>query len=155
MKLNRLVFCSYVLISCAPMALSQRAPDPRVEIYIPLGMPIRIEVARDEEEQAITKYNIKRMVTSEVEKMTMVNLIVGSDGQVIKAKRFTVDRVSDPASIAWASTVKVDRLILIVERLETKKGAWVIDAEDQSTDLKAIVEQGADALGRAKFIKNK
>jgi hypothetical protein len=148
----RLVLCFCVLM-LAPAAFAQRPSDPKVEIYIPKGMPIQIEATRDEKEQSITKYNIKRIVGPEVDKVTIVNLIVGRDGKVSKETRFTTARVADPASIAWASSVDVRRLILIVEHIETDKGAWLIDSEDQHANLSAIVERGADALPRAKFIK--
>jgi hypothetical protein len=142
----------FLALMLAPAALAQRPPDPKVEIYIPAGMPIQIEATRDEKEQTITKYNIKRIVGLEVDNVTIVNLIVGRDGRVSKEVRYTTLHVADPASVAWASSVDVCRLIIIVERVETEKGVWLIDSEDQRTNIGAIVERGGDALPRPKFI---
>ena len=152
MLLIRLALCVCVFM-LAPAAFAQRPPDPKVEIYIPTGMPIQIEATRDEKEQTITKYNIRRIVGPQVDKVTIVDLIVGPDGKVNKETRFTTARFAEPASIAWASSVDVRRLILIVEHVETDKGVWVVDSEDQHINLGAIVEHGADALPSAKFIK--
>jgi len=139
----------------APAALAQRPPNPKVEIYIPTGMPIQIEATRDESELTITKYNIKRIVGPEVRKVTVVTFLVRQDGNVGRETRYTTTRGPDPASIAWASSVDVARLILIVERLETDTGVWVMgdEGEDRHATLAATVERGAEALPRARFVK--
>ena len=147
----RLVLCFSALM-LAPSPLAQYSPNPKVEIYIPAGMPIQIEATRDEKEQTIAKYNIKRLVALDVDKVTIVNLMVGRDGNPSKEIRFSTVRVAGLASIAWVYSADVDRLILIVERLETDKGVWLIDCEDQQASVGAIVERGADTLPRAKFV---
>lgn len=154
MNLYKRVLCYCVLTVCAPVVLmAQRPPDPNVEIYIPRGMPIRIEASRDEEEPRITKYIVERRVAAEVQRLTMVELLVGPGAEVIRSRRYTTTRVSDPVTIAWASVARVGRLILIVERLETRNGAWVIDAKDQTINLRAVVAHGAKAVHRAKFVQ--
>lgn len=70
-----IAFAFCLLMFLAPTACAQRPPDPKVEIYIPEGMPIQIEAARDENEQTITKYNIKRIVGPEVGKVRMVMVV--------------------------------------------------------------------------------
>jgi len=154
MKPFKLALCLCVLM-VTPVMTAQRPPDPKVEIYIPAGMEkiIQIEATRDESEPTITKYNIKRIVGPEVNKVTILNLIVGPEGKIDHEFRYTTSRVSDPANVAWASMIKADRLILIVERVETKDGEWVLDADDVMADPKAVVERGKDALPHARFVK--
>lgn len=149
----RIAFAFCFLMVFAPVAFAQRPPDPKVEIYIPAGMPIQIEATRDENEQTITKYNIRRIVGPEVSKVGMVMVVVGANDEVLHTARGTTARVSDPASIAWASQVDARRLLIIVEWVEADTGTWVLDSEDQHANLHAIVERGSDALPRAKFIK--
>ena len=150
MKPLRMVLCPCVLMLLAPTAFAQRPPDPRVEVYIPNGMPIQIEVTRDQDERTITKYNIKLVVGPRVSKVTMARLLVGPDGRVRKETQFTTANLADPTSIAWASSVEVHRLIFIIKHLETDNGAWVTDRED--INVRAIIERGAKALPRARFI---
>ena len=151
-----LIVALAILLACFTQA---RKIEP--EIFIPSGMPITLDVSPDEGEHRTTKYNIKPVVGPDVDKVFIVTLSVGPDNQVKEAPggfmegeaRLTTARVHEPASVAWASTVEVRRFILIVERVETDNGVWVLDSEDQHANLKAIVEQGRDALPVAKFIK--
>jgi hypothetical protein len=165
MKPSTLGLCLCTLMSMAATVLAQRPPDPKVEIYIPEGMEqvIRLDVRRDDNEPTITKYNINRICAPEVDKVFLVTLTVGPDNQVRQSKQrpefleheahIITSKVHEPASAAWGSMVDVRRYILVVERVETDKGVWVLDADDQVADLKAIVERGNSALPRAKFIK--
>jgi hypothetical protein len=133
--------------------------EVKVEQYIPSGMEplISLEVWRDEKEQSITKYRYRRNVAPEVTKATIIALMVGADGKVLPGigdvPRMSTTRLSDPAEVAWGSMAEVRRLVFIVERIETKDGAWVLDSEDQQADIKAIVERGKEALPKARFIK--
>lgn len=151
-----LIIALAVLLACFTQA---RKIEP--EIFIPDGMPITLDVSLDENERGITKYNIKPVVGSDVDKVFIVTLSVGLDNQVKEAPggfmegeaRLTTARVHEPASVAWASREEVRRFILIVERVEADNGVWVLDSEVQHANLKAIVERGRDALPAAKFIK--
>lgn len=165
MKPIRLGLCLCALVSLAAAGFAQHPPDPKIEIYIPTGMPIRIEVTRDENEQAITKYNIKRIVGPEVDKVMFTVLNLGPDNELRydptsinssiakNEARVTTNKDWPLASKAWVSSADVRRFIIIVERVETDSGAWVFESENQRADLRAIVERSADALPRAKFIK--
>jgi hypothetical protein len=126
-------------------------------------MPISIEVTRDEKETRISKYHIKRIVGPEVDQVFMVSLTLGPDNKVHRGTgaiaeneaRITTAKVWEPASIAWASTIEVRRLIIIVERVETSTGVWVVDNENGHIDLDAVADRGSAAIPGAKFIKNK
>ena len=72
---------------------------------------------------------------------------------MLHTARATTGRVYEPASIAFAKQVDARRLLIIVERVETDTGTWVLDSEDQYANLRAIVERGDDALPVAKLIK--
>ena len=141
----------------------QVPPTPSIEVYVPEGMPIQIEVTRDERELSITKLNIKRIVGPEVKSISVTEWMVGpeqkstADPKIVtdgRIRRYTTSKVVDPASVAWASSVDVRRFILIVERLETDTGVWVMadEGEDRSATLAAIVDRGVSAVPRAKFI---
>jgi hypothetical protein len=91
----------------------------------------------------------------------MVRVYVGPDNRLLDAARGDsgsgIGRVSsgrkwDKASTAWAAEMDVRRLILIVERVETDSGVWVLDGADQHADLQAVIERGSEALPKAKFI---
>ncbi|MEK6304625.1 MAG: hypothetical protein AABO41_28410 [Acidobacteriota bacterium] len=138
-------------------------PTPAIEIYVPQGMPVQIEVTRDERDLSITKLNIKRIVGPEVRSMSVTEWMMGpeytsttdpkpvTDGRI---SRYTTYNVGDPASAAWASSVDVRRFILLVERLETDTGVWVMGdgSKDRLATLAAIVERGVSAVPRATFI---
>jgi hypothetical protein len=134
-----------------------QARNIQPEIFIPVGMPISLNVSLDENQRGITKYNIKRIVGQDVDKVTMRVVTVGPDNKLDEESGYVATlmtaRVSDLASVEWKSSEDVRRLIVIVERVETTIGVWVVDSEDQQTNLKAIVERGQDGLPTAKFIK--
>ena len=165
MKPIRLGLRLCALMSVAAAGLAQRPPEPKIEIYIPTGMPIRMEVTRDENEQTITKYNIKRIVGPEVGKVMFTVLTLGPDNELRydptsinssiakNEARVTTNKNWPLASEAWLSSADVRRFIIIGERVETDTGVWVFESENQRADLRAIVERGAEALPRAKFIK--
>jgi hypothetical protein len=100
----------------------------------------------------MVKYVIKRAAPAEVDKVKM-SLMSHSEielkggGAVV-----TTTRLSPESSIAWPSNSKRDRLVVIVLRVETDSGAWVIDASDQMEAISEAVKQGEGAKLRARFI---
>ncbi len=149
--------------SAPVVSTGQVPPTPSIEVYVPQGMPVQIEVTRDERELSITKLNIKRIVGPEVKSISVIEWMVGperkstTDSKIVtdgRISQYTTYRVSDPASVAWASSVDVRRFILVVERLETDTGVWVMgeEGEDRRATLAAIVDRGVNAVPRARFI---
>jgi len=137
------------------VACETRRIEP--EVLIPEGMPVTLDVWLDKSEREETKFHIRHHAGPEVDFVTLILLTVGQDNKVDSDSRQLVEamtaRESDLASTAWPKTEDVRRLIVIVKRVDTSSGEWVLDSEDQNADLQAIVERGRDALPKAKFIR--
>jgi len=162
MQFKRLTLCFVALVLIAPTGLGQRPPDP--EVHIPEGMPINVIATRDETEQEITKYNVVKVVGPEVKSITMFQIMLGpgefgpefrliTSPARLRSTRYTTDKPSEPASIAWTSSVKVARLVIIVEAVETDQGLWILENPDE--EAKSIISKETTTLPRAKFLKNK
>jgi hypothetical protein len=141
-------------VACEQHSIKQQSIQP--EVLIPEGMPITLDVSLDEHDHE-TKYNIRRKVGPDVDRVVMRVLTVGPDQNIdtepgMVAELMTA-RESDHASVAWPVTHDVRRLIVIVERVETSSGVWVLDNQDGHIEPKAIIERGRDALPKATFIK--
>jgi hypothetical protein len=125
--------------------------DP--EIFIPEGMPIQIEVKRDESVLHQNKYLITRKTTPEVHKVKM--FVLAADEADRKGHGSILWTINDdtPASISWPLDDKVNRLIIIVQQVETDDGVWVIDAPDSIAEIQQAVEHSDLTLMRGRFIK--
>ena len=146
-----LSLCLVVLLT-APTA-AQRPQDPKVELYIPMGMPIQIAVKRDEGELAANKYLVQPLVAPDVRKVKAFLLTTNQADRKGHGAQFNQLIDGTPFSINWKLDEVVDRLIVIIQRVETNEGVWLIDAEDQQEAVGQAVERGDQSLLRAKFIK--
>lgn len=156
MRVTRLLIL-VILSAFITLAATCQSRGIKPEVLIPEGMPIRLDISLDGNERERTKYIIRRTADPEVSYVTMTLLTVGSDNKVDADSSQVVEAMTasegDTASQAWPRAAAVRRLIVIVKRVETSSGVWVLDSENQQADLQAIVERGLDALPKAKFIE--
>ena len=132
-------------------------PHLKPEVYIPKGMPVSLDVSRDEQDPDLIKYIIHPRVESDVDQVSIFLFTVGPDNKVDTApdqlKQLRTTRTNDTAIHSWPIAKDVRRLIVIVEGVKTSDGIWKLDGQSQVLHVGEIVERGARALPEAKFIK--
>jgi hypothetical protein len=125
--------------------------QPYVEVLIPEGMPIKIDVQRDQSESQIVKYIINRIVPKDARQARITTVMVDKNGTIKFVSPMVGGQLNDPMSIATGDT-SVERILLVVEWLETDRGKWIVDTRNQKLDIELLVKHGAKALPRSKFI---
>ena len=157
MKIRFLLLIVLVLVSVQivlKLASAQTIPEPKIEIYIPTGMPIQIEVKRDESVIDKVKYLIERTTGPEVDRVQIFMLSHSEEAKQGNGALVWTNREVSTASMSWPLNKKVDRLIVMVKRVETNDGVWLIDAPDSIAEMSTAVEHGDTSLMRARFIKS-
>lgn len=146
-----LVLCLFPLVQ--PSAQTTVAPEfrPSVEVLIPQGMPIKMDVQRDQRAPKIVKYIIKRIVPKNASQASIIAVLVDKYGVIKIVDPMVGDRLTDPMTIATADK-SIARILLIVEWLELNNGKWVVDTKADELDIESLVKRGAKALPCAKFI---
>ena len=123
---------------------------PLVEVLIPKGMPITIDVQRDESDPQILKYIFKRHAKYAVRAKITIAMFDESGTTKFKRSR-EGDHLNEPMTIATADT-SVSRILLVVEWLETDKGKWVLDSKAETLDISLLAKEGAKVLPKAMFV---
>jgi hypothetical protein len=144
-------FCILMLWTAPTLA---QHPGLEVQVFIPQGMPIKLQVERDLGEPNIAKYIVKRIVSDDARSARIATAMLDRDGKLLHESVFreTSDHLADPMSVATGDT-RAAKLLLIVEVLNTTKGRWVPDNEEQQLSIKELIKHGSDALPRAKFLE--
>lgn len=143
----------FFVLLLVPLTGQAFQSEPRVDVLIPKGMPIKIEIQRDQTESDILKYIITRIVPKDAHQAKITIVMLDGNG-TIKYKRSVVgNHLSDPMSIATADS-SVARILLVVEWLETGRGKWVPDNKTQQLDIDLLIKHGAELLPKARFIGN-
>src|SRR5207244_246718 len=95
-------------------------PGLEVQVFIPQGMPIKLEVERDLTEPGIAKYIVKRIVSDDARSARIATAMLDSEGKLIRPSVFrgTSNRLADPMSVATADRRAV-KLLIIVDGLNT------------------------------------
>ena len=129
-----------------------------MQTFIPDGMPIKLEFCLDKSESSITKYTIKRIISTKdgnAKGAMFLVVMLGEDGKVCPEEgsvlSFPSYQLSDPMTLATGDPC-VKKILVMVEWLETKSGKWVVDNSDRRIPLEAVVERGASALPKSKFV---
>ena len=124
--------------------------EPSVEVLIPKGMPMTIDVHRDQDEPQILKYVFNRHAKgAHSARITVVML--DESGSIRFTRTREGNNLSDPMTIATADS-SVARILLIVEALETKKGTWLLDPKGKALDVSLFAKSGGKDLPKATFI---
>jgi hypothetical protein len=127
------------------------------EVYIPSGMPVTVDVSRDEGEIERIKYIIHSKVGLDVDQ---VKLLLFTTDAKHKDETYSgdfnmavINKPEESASISWDRTQDVRRLIVIVQSVKTTDGIWVLDIPDlKQFPIQEVMENGTVALPKAKFI---
>jgi hypothetical protein len=153
MTRTKLILGLCLLVLSTPRALAQH-PGLEVQVFIPEGMPIKLQVERDLSEPGIAKYIVKRIVSDDAQSARIATAMLDKDGKLLPQSVFrgTSNRLADPMSVATGDTRAV-KLLIIVEVLNTAKGKWVPDNEEHQLSIKELIEHGSDALPKAKFLE--
>lgn len=153
----RIIAISLVLLTIVNLGLlvgfnlvtiveAQTPNDLKVEIYIPQEMEkfISVDVVRDYSETQNVKYLIKRRTPPEVNKVKIF-VITPNDkhGMIITTSRDYPD-----ASVSAAS---INHIIIIIMRVETDEGAWIIDSLDEAKTIQEAVEKNDPKLIHSYF----
>jgi hypothetical protein len=139
----------FVLLLISQVSAHGLQSQPSVEILIPKGMPITIDVQRDRTEMQILKYVFVRHAKGA--HRARITIAMLDENGTIKFKRSTEgDHLNEPMTIATADT-SVARVLLIVEWLETDKGKWVLDKKAEPLDIPSLAKQGIKTLPKATF----
>jgi hypothetical protein len=146
----RILLCLCTLF--VPIASAQHSLDQKAEIYIPAGMPIQIEVKRDESEKTAHKYLVHRTTGPNVHKVKMFVLTSLPDERNSQAQQGWTSNDEEAPAIVWGLDKRVDRLIVVIQRVETDDGVWVIDADDQQEAVGEAIKLHDRTLLRGKFI---
>jgi hypothetical protein len=133
-------------------------PGLKPEVFIPDGVPVTLDVSRDDHDSGLITYNVRATLAADAEIVTMFITTVGADNrfrpEADDAAEATLSRDEDHTSYGWPMGEDIRRLIVIVERVETASGVWRLDGDlPRDTLLRAVVEHGRDALPKAKFIR--
>ncbi len=154
MILNALVLCLVSLVRFAGQATSPRDIGPSVDVLIPQGMPIKMDVQRDQRMPEIVKYIIRRLVPKNANRASIIAVLVDKDGIIKLVDPMVGNHLTDPMTIATADK-SIARILLIVEWLEVNNGKWIVDSKAHELDIESLVKRGAKALPCAKFIELK
>jgi hypothetical protein len=132
-------------------------PSVKPEVFIAEGMPVAL-AASPEREGDWTTCNLHVTLGPEADLAAMLLITVGPDNQIKSEAgdivEATVSKGDEHASHAWPDAADVHRFIVLVERVETSSGVWVLDSQQSRAELlQAIIEHGRDALPQAKFIR--
>lgn len=116
--------CSAQSISVSPPI----SPVPLIEMYRAVEMPATFEITRNEKNPLVGHLDIKRIAEREVTKVSVVIILLGSDG----TKRIATHKAQfcfadDPDYVEWARSQNIRRVIILVERVETTSGVWSLD----------------------------
>lgn len=145
---------TFFVVLLVPLAGQAVQSEPSVEVLIPKGMPIKMEIQRDLTESQIVKYIIRRTVPRDSRQAKITTVMLDRNDAIKFSSPRVGNNLTDPMSIATADT-SVTRILLIVEWLETNKGKWVMDTETGSVGLNVLIKHGARALPRSKFVPKK
>lgn len=124
-----------------------------VQVLIPEGMPIKMEVERDQTDPQILKYIVTRSVPKDARQAKITTVMLDQNGTVKYSRSGVGNQLNDPMSIATAD-ISVARILLIVELLETDRGKWVPDTKNHQLNINLLIKHGAEALPKARFISN-
>ena len=76
--------------------------------------------------------------------------MIDKEGKIKIIDPMVNDNLADPMVIATTDK-SIARILIIVERLETRNGRWVADVKDGHLDIESLASKGAQALPCAKF----
>ncbi|HKQ04861.1 MAG TPA: hypothetical protein VJ464_07000 [Blastocatellia bacterium] len=145
---------AFLWLLFVPLAGYAFEADPYVEVLIPNGMPIKIEVQRDQRDPEILKYVFRRIVPKDVARAKITVVMLGDDGAIKFQSPMAGDALSDQMTVATVDA-SVTRLLVVVNWVETNQGRWVPDTKNQQLDIGELIRCGAKGLPKAKFISHK
>lgn len=143
--------CTLLALSLMPLPGQTAQSRPCVDVLIPGGMPIKMEVHKDESESEILKYDINRIVSSDARRAKITIVMLDGNGMIKLRHPQVGGDLSDPMSIATADRT-VSHIYLIVEWLETNQGKWVADTKSGQLDIESLIKPNAPALPKSRFI---
>lgn len=146
-----------VALLIAVAACSKHRLEP--EIYIPSGMPVTIDVSRDDPAPETIKYIVRPRFDPDIKMVSLWFQTIKADGTFYSAsgqiKFQEVEKSAGNGSYSWNETDGVSRFLVIVLSVQTVEGIWVPDIPDiRQFPINEIVKKGAAALPKAKFYKN-
>ena len=125
----------------------------RVQAIIPQGIQVQFDVVPSTGESGHFSYLIKQNVCDDAIRARLVLIPLRNDGKMNSndgVLRLIVTPHS-PGTVSF-NEADVERILMVVEWLETTSGKWVRNNADQKVPIEALVEHGAEALPKARFI---
>lgn len=146
-----------VALKITAVACGKRRLEP--EVHIPSGMPVTIDVSRDDTDPETIKYIIRPQFEPDIEVVSVWSYSINSSGEIYAAssqiKFLDINKRAETGSFSWNKTDDVSRLLVIVFTIKTHEGIWAPDISDvRQFPINEIVNKGAAALPKAKFIRD-
>ena len=146
-----------VALTITAVACGKRRLEP--EVYIPSGMPVMIDVSRDDPDPETIKYIIRPHFDPEIKAVSVWLYKINSSGKIYSAsaqiKFLDIDKRAETGSYSWNKTDDVGRFLVIGFTVKTHDGIWAPDISDvRQFPINEIVNKGAAALPKAKFIRD-
>lgn len=140
-------------VSLMPLSGQAMQSHPYIDVLIPAGMPIKVDVHRDETEPGIFKYDITRIVARDAQRAKITIVMLDANGKIRRITPIVGGHLADPMSMA-ATDTSICRIVFIVEWLETDQGKWVVDTKSQQVDIESLIKPNAEPIPKARFIAN-
>jgi hypothetical protein len=146
-----------ITLTITAAACGKRPLEP--EVYISSGMPITIDVSRDDPDQETIKYVIRPQFGPDIKMVSLWFHTIKADGTLYSTtgqiKFQEIEKPTETGSYSWKKADDVSRFLVIVLSVQTLDGIWVPDIPDvRQFPINEIVNKGAVALPKAKFHKN-
>jgi hypothetical protein len=146
-----------VALTITAVACGKRRLEP--EVYIPSGMPVTIDVSRDDPDPETIKYIISPQFDPDIEVVSVWLYKVNSSGKIYSAsaqiKFLDIDKRAETGNYSWNKTDDVSRFLVIVFTVKTHEGIWAPDITDvRQFPINEVMNKGAAALPKAKFIRD-
>lgn len=146
-----------IVLTIIGVACGKRRLEP--EVYIPSGIPVTIDVSRDDPDPETIKYIIRPHFDPDIEVVSVWLYKVNSSGKIYSAsaqiKFLDIDKRAETSSYSWTKTDDVSRFLVIVFTVKTHEGIWAPDISDvRQFPINEIVNKGAAALPKVKFIRD-
>lgn len=146
-----------VALTMTTAACGQRRLEP--EVYIPSGMPVTLDVSRDDPNPETINYIIRPQFDPDIEVVSVWFYKIDSSDKIYSAstniKFLDIDKRAETGSFSWNKTDDVSRLLVIVFTVKTHDGIWAPDISDvRQFPINEIVNKGVAALPKARFIRD-
>lgn len=151
----KMAFAIALVLVTTGAACGKRRLEP--EVYIPEGMPVTVDVSRDDQVSERVNYIIRPQFGLDVDVVSLWLFTINTDGTMDSSsgqiKFIDIDKHAEIGSFSWNRTEDVGRFLVVVQTVKTLDGIWVPDIPIKQFPLNEIVTKGAAALPKAKFLK--